>query len=249
VLFQVLNAPVAIAVNVVTYAVSALFLGLIRTPEAPPAEEAPPEHFLADAMAGARAILAHPLVRPIAAMEIGSALFGSFFSALYSLFALRVLHVPPGLLGLTIALGGVGGVVGATLTPWLVRRVGAGRALAGLAVLGPLFNLAIPLAPVGAIGGAAALGFAQLFGDALLTGAFILVGSLRQSLLPQAVLGRASGAISAASGLAGICGALAGGALAEVFGARMVLFAGGLGILAAGTLPLLSPLRRYREPP
>jgi MFS family permease len=248
-LFQWLTAPIAIAVNVATYLASAVFLGLIGAreprPEAPPT---PPEHLLSDAMAGGRVILAHPLVRPIAMMEVGANLFGAFFSALYTLYALRTLGLTPALLGVTVALGGVGGVIGAALTPVLVRRVGVGRAFVGLATVGALFNFAIPLAPVGALGGTAALGFAQLFGDALLTGAFILNGSLRQSLLPVEVLGRASGAIAAAAGLAGIVGALAGGWLGVVAGPRLALLVAAMGIFAAALVPLFSPVRSYREP-
>lgn len=246
-LIQMLTAPIAIWVNVATYLVSALFLGLIRTPEKRLEPQGPPEHFLSDARDGARAILAHHLVRPVALMEVGANLFGAFFSALYTLYALRTLGLSPALMGLTVALGGIGGVAGALLTPVLVRQVGIGRAFVGLGVTGALFNFAIPLAPANPIGGAAALGFAQLFGDALMTGAFILNGTMRQSLLPGEVLGRASGAIAAAAGLAGIVGALAGGWLGVVAGPRIALWVAASGILAAVLVPLFSPVRRYRE--
>ena len=246
-LFQVLTAPVAIFVNVLTYAASAVFLALIRAPEPRPEAESTPEHVLSDALEGGRIALAHPMVRPLALMEMTMALFGSFFSALYSLFALRTLGLTPGLLGLTIALGGIGGLAGALVTPRLVARFGAGPSLIGLAGIGALFNLAIPLAPTGAWAGASSLAIAQLFGDALLTGAFIITGSLRQSLLPPQALGRVGGAISAASGLTGVCGALAGGWLGQAWGPRPVLLIAALGIAGAVLLPLFSPLRGYRE--
>ncbi len=41
----------------------------------------------------------------------------------------RGLHVSPLLVGLLLATEGVGSLVGASLTPWLVRRVGSGRAV------------------------------------------------------------------------------------------------------------------------
>lgn len=247
-LFQLLTAPVAIFVNVLTYAVSALFLGLIRTPEPKPEIDTTPDHVLSDALEGARIALAHPMVRPLALMEMTMALFGSFFSALYSLFALRTLGLTPGLMGLTIALGGIGGLAGALLTPRLVSRFGAGPAMIGMAGAAGLFNLAIPLAPVGAWAGAGFLGVAQLFGDALMTGAFIIAGSLRQTLLPPQALGRVGGAISAAAGLTGVCGALLGGWLGQVIGPRPVLLISVLGLAAAVLLPLASPLRSYRQP-
>lgn len=245
-LFQLLTAPVAIFVNVLTYAASAGFLALIRAPEPRPEAVSAPDHVLSDALEGGAIALAHPMVRPLALMEMTMALFGSFFSALYSLFALRTLGLTPGLLGLTIALGGVGGLAGAVMTPRVVARFGAGPALIGLAGAGALFNLAIPLAPTGAWAGAGSLAVAQLFGDALMTGAFIIAGSLRQSLLPPGALGRVGGAISAAAGLTGVCGALAGGWLGQFLGPRPVLLIAVLGLAAAVLAPLLSPLRGYR---
>jgi MFS family permease len=245
-LFRWLTAPLAVSVNVATYALSALFLLLIRRPEPAPQAQAPPEHVLADAIAGARAALGHPLVRPIVALEVGSALFGSFYSALYTLYALRVLGLTQDLFGLVVALGGVGGLAGAALTPAIVRRFGPGPALAGTAALGSLFGVFTAAAPAGAVPGAVFLGIAQVGGDLLLTGTFILTASLRQSLLPGEVLGRVSGAISAASGLAGVIGALVGGLLGGALGARAVLWIAVAGIIAACLVPLFSPLRSYR---
>lgn len=249
-LFTLLTAPVALAVNAGTYALSAVFLFMIRgRHDTGSVDEAPPEHPFSDAIAGARAALGHPLVRPLVMMEVTMALFGSFFSALYSFFALRTLGLPPALLGLTISVGGVGAVIGALSVQTLVRRFGVGPAMTGCAVIGAGFNLFVPLAPVGAYGGAASLMVAQLFSDGLLTAAFILTGSLRQTVLPNSVLARVSGAVFVATGLVGIGGALLGGWLGGTVGARPVLWVATLGIWAATLFILFSPLRSLKAAP
>ena len=100
----------------------------------------------------------------------------------------------------------------------------------------------------GAVPGAASLMVAQLFNDGLLTAAFILTGSLRQTLLPTTVLARVSGSVFVATGLVGVAGALLGGWVGSTVGARPVLWIATLGIWAATLFLLFSPLRRYREP-
>ena len=121
--------------------------------------------------------------------------------------------------------------------------------MTGCAVVGAGFNLFVPLAPVGAIPGAASLMVAQLLNDGLLTAAFILTGSLRQTVLPTGVLARVSGAVFVATGLVGVGGALLGGWLGSTVGARPVLWIATLGIWAATLFILFSPLRTLMAAP
>src|SRR5204862_3523806 len=104
-LFQWLTAPFAVAVNAVTYAISAAFLGAIRKPEPEPNRSAPSTNWRQDISAGFRIAWLEPRIRPLLLISAAGALFGSFFSALYVVFALRVLHLTPALLGFTIAAG------------------------------------------------------------------------------------------------------------------------------------------------
>ena len=59
-------------------------------------------------------------------------LFDLMFLALFTLYAIRALHVPPGVLGLVLGSGAVGGVLGSLLTKRIAARIGVGMAyLAG----------------------------------------------------------------------------------------------------------------------
>ena len=246
VLFQWLAGPFAIAFNAVTYLVSAVFLGGISKREPQP-ETHEQSHWRRDIADGVRAALGEPRVAALLFLTGSNALFGSFFSALYIIFALRVLGLTTTLLGLTVAAGGVGALLGAVLAPRVARGLGIGPAIVATAIGAAVVNLLIPLAPARPGWGMAFLVAAQFFGDALAVTTWILASSLRQTLLPQGVLGRVAATFQAVAGGLGILGALTGGMLGGLIGARGGLLIGLCGMLAGAVVVALSPLRRYRE--
>nr|QQZ49595.1 hypothetical protein JKL49_22125 [Phenylobacterium glaciei] len=75
----------------------------------------PPQHWVADLTQGFRVAWAEPRVRPLLLMTATNGLFGGGFAALYLLFALRTLHLSPAMLGITVAFGGLGALMGAGL--------------------------------------------------------------------------------------------------------------------------------------
>ena len=87
----------------------------------------------------------------------------------------------------------------------------------------------------------------QLLGDALRTVMQIGETSLRQAVLPLADLGRAAGAFATGQGLAGVAGALVGGALGSWLGPRETLVLAAAGLCAAPLIGLASPLWRARD--
>jgi MFS family permease len=119
VLVQVLTAAIAVGATAATYLASAVCLTAVRTPEmlgeAPEAERpaATPADF--DVLRGVRAVLAHPIVRPIWLMSMSRDFFGWFYGALYAFYALEVLRLSPAQVGVSVAAGGLGGIVGAPL--------------------------------------------------------------------------------------------------------------------------------------
>ncbi len=168
VLFQVFTAPIAVAANAATYLISAILLMGIRKAEPAPA---PPlegqQHPLSDFAAGLSVALAHPLVRPMLWMSAFSAFFGSFYSALYTVYAIRTLGLTTPMLGLTISVGGVGALIGAALAAPLIRRLGLGPAMLFTWLATSASSLFIPFATGGPIAGMAFLMVSQLIGDSL----------------------------------------------------------------------------------
>jgi predicted MFS family arabinose efflux permease len=246
VLFQWLTAPLAVALSAVTYLASAACLLAIASRPEPAAGSGPASapRAGADPLAGFRIVLSHPVVRPIWLMAVLGDFFGWFFGALYILYALVVLKLSTTELGLTIAAGGVGGLIGAMTAAAFTRRLGAGRALVVAAFLGGLVLLAIPLAHGAPLLAMAFLVAAQLAGDALRTVMQIGQVTLRQTLLASEALGRAAGVFAAGQGLAGVAGALIGGALGAWLGPRETLLLAAAGMIATPLIGLASPLWR-----
>lgn len=250
VLFQVLTAPIAIAVNAGTYLFSAAALATIgaREPKPPPHPPEASPSARADLGAGLAAIGAHPALGPLLAIETANALFGAFFSALYVVFALRTLHLSAAMLGATVAVGGGAAMIGAAAAGRAVRRFGLGPAFAVCGLAGAASTFFIPLARGAPVAGMAMLMVAQLVGDSTGTVADIAGRSLRQRLVAPDLMGRVGGVFAVAPGAAGIAGALVGGWLGGGIGARPALLIGAVGLTAAAGLVLFSPLAAQKEP-
>lgn len=247
-LFQVLAAPIAIAANAVTYVVSALFLARIRKPEPPPHPE-PHSRWTDDVALGFGAALRHPLARPVFLSSWMQSLAGGMFSALYILFCVKVVRLTPGLLGLTIAAGGVGALIGAAMAGPVSRRFGVGPSFVVAQVLVAASVAIIPLSPAEPAAGMGFLVVSQVLGDLLGVTTLILGTTLIQTVMPVRLLGRVNAAYKAATGGLMVAGALIGGLLGEVMGVRGALWVGVAGLAAAPLLSLPGPLKRLREMP
>ena len=245
-LFQFLTAPFALAVNAGTYFVSAAFLSTIRTPEPTP-EKPQPQHWSQEITQGFRLAWAEPRVRALLLMGMAQGLFGGIFSALYVLFALRTLHLPTSLLGLAIAMGGVGALISAWLGPWFAKRIGVGPAILITMTGASLSALMIALAPTDRTGAMTVMVITQITGDAFGGAAGMLMATLRQGIMPQAVLGRVAGAFQATAGAVAIPGALLGGWLGGAIGPRQALMIAAIGFLVIPLIGVLSPLRKVVE--
>jgi len=248
VLFQVLAAPIAIAANAVTYLVSAAFLAGIGKAEPEPHPE-PHARWTEDVRLGFRTALSHPLVRPVFLSSWMQSLAGGMFGALYIVFCVKTVGLNPGLLGLTIAAGGVGALIGAVVAGWLSRRLGVGPSFLGAQVLVALAIAIIPLSPASPAQGMPFLVVSQILGDAFGVATMILGTSLIQTVTPMAVLGRVNATFRAVGGGLAVAGALLGGLLGELLGVREAIWIGVTGLAVPPLFSLPGPLKRLREMP
>ncbi len=245
-LVQLVTAPVAIAVDALSFLVSVLFLGLVRTPEPPPVRAAARRRVWAEINEGLRAVLDDPILRA----TMGSAgtvnMFGSLLFAVFVLYALG-LGIGAGLLGVTFAVGNLGYLCGAFLTRPITHRFGIGPTIiAGLIILTSC-GLLVPLAGGPLIVSVPCLMVAQFargFGGTLFN---INNVSLRQAITPDYLLGRVNATSRFVSTGALTIGSLAGGTLGAVFGLRPTLVIGAVGGLFAVVWVLCSPVRTLRE--
>jgi len=248
-LVQTLTAPFALAVNAVTYLVSAAFLFGIGVREAPLEKESRRGRWWRDPVAGFRTVRNNPLVWPLFVVGTGSALFGGIFSALYIIFAARTLALTPSLIGVIIAMGGIGSLAGASLAAWFTRRVGIGPAIVISGLVSALSSICVPLASGPLAVKVGLLVAAQIFGDSFGVAAIIPASTLRQSVLPQKLLGRTAALFQFGSGTGRVIGALLGGFLGDGLGPRPALLIGALGTVAMASWVFLTPLKNLRVLP
>ena len=221
-LVAALTAPIAIAVDALSFVASALLIGGIRKRErihAPTSQAS----LIDDARTGVRVVWQIPAIRALFLAMVAFTLCGSFMAALYTLFALRDLALGPAALGIAIGFGGVGALAGAALSAGCTTRFGVRRTLIGALAVTSVMQVLIPLAPAVPWLAFAFLVATQVIGDGAMTVYLVNETTLRQRLLPPEALGRAAATWKVAAGILTPTGALLGAALAETIGMRPTL--------------------------
>ena len=248
VLIKVLGAPLAIVIDAASYFWSAVLLRQIRAREQPAPDPAHSSRLAGNDFAvGMRIVFGHPIVRPIVVSHMVWSLSGGFFIALYTPFCLRVLGLDTSVFGVVVAMGGVGALAGSLLSRVFVRTFGLGRTLVMTSALSLACALFIPLA-----GGSFALVITFLVAHQLLSDGFsvafvIQAVTLRQTVLPKDVLGRANAAIHVCTASLLPIGSVIAGVLAEALSTRTAVW---IGVLIGLVPPLLLlPLWKLREMP
>ena len=241
-LVQVFSAPVAIIADVLSFLGSAFFLGRIR-PTEPRADEGG-----GSIMAGARFIAGSGIVRG-SLIAVGTVnFFNLMFNALYLLYAVRVLHVRAGVVGLLIGMAAIGGLAGALATKRIAARIGDGwaYALGCLLFTAPLVGwpLAHGRLPV-VLAVLFAAEFASGFGVMLLD---ITIGAIFAAVIPDTLRSRVTGAFQAVNYGTRPVGAVLGGLTATAIGLRPALWIATVGGIAGFFLLLPTPVPRYRLP-
>jgi predicted MFS family arabinose efflux permease len=78
---------------------------------------------------GLRFVWHEPHLRALALAGATRSFFGSFIGVLYGLYLIRELGLSAAAIGITIAMGGLGSLIGAVVTGRVVNRLGIGRTL------------------------------------------------------------------------------------------------------------------------
>lgn len=233
-LVQAVGAPFAVLCNAAGFGISLLNLRRIGTRE--PAPVPKDTHPLHDMIEGLAYVWHHGLLRKLAWISGGWHLMFFGFNALQVLFALRVLGLAPGVMGMASMLGGIGVLAGSMLIKPLTRRFGTGSSLlAGLVVSGAGFVLlpAVPPALFGSAGATAAgYGLVMFCVDCGATLFYIPYGALRQKVTSDEMLGRMIATMRFLTVAMAPVGAALAGSLGQHFGVRNGLVCVGTGALA-----------------
>jgi MFS family permease len=247
-LVQFFSAPFAILVDAISFAVSALSLLLIRSPEParPQRTEATP--IRGEIVEGLQLVRRHRVLFPMALRSVIAHVAGSFYGVLYTLYLLQELHLNPLLLGIVISAGGVGSLVGSLFAQRVINRLGIGPALIWTAIGASILGILTPLAQGPLLLATLMVFIPQLVGDGLQTIEGVAEISLIQGLIPDRVLGRVNATLEVFShGIAYPIGALAAASIAGVVGLRGGIAIGWAGMAISLLLLVLSPLPRIRK--
>jgi MFS family permease len=246
VLLRVVGAPLLIALDAVSFLLSALFIGAIRQPDRVP-DRSTRRRLRTEIGEGLSFVVRHPLLRRIVACTGTSNLFSMITTTLLVLFALRELDLSETDLGFVLSAGAVGGLLGAVTAARFARWVGEGRAIP-LSVL-----VALPFAaltPLAALGAPVPLLVLSQFGFSWVVVVYnVTQVSFRQRLCPPQLLGRMNASVRFLVFGTMPVGGLLGGALGTWLGVVPTLWIAVGGQALAAAWVTLSPLLGLRDLP
>lgn len=243
-LVQIVTAPLAIVADAFSFLISAASLLTIaaREPEVP--ARARNSSVFAEAKQGTDIVWSDHRLRALLISQLAGNFFVNVWGAIIVLYAVSELDLSAGQIGLAFALGGLGGVIGASLATPLLRRIGVGRSLILAQITcysGVLmFVLASPTLAILTLG----LGFLGFSAGAVVYG--IVGKSFRQTVVPNRLLGKVNATMGLASYGVIPLGSLVGGVLGSLFSMRLAIALGALGCFASISPIILSPLLSVR---
>lgn len=247
VLVSIVTAPIAIALDAVSYLVDAVLIARVRVVEQT-ADRPAGSSLRNDIAAGLRWTYGHPVLAPLAFSTHLWFLANAAGLTVFATLALRTLALPAAVYGAVLAVSGVAMLVGATVAPRLGTRFGAGRTIIAARVTYPIAWAAITLATIGIGVVAPPATVVVMFVAFAVQG--LAAGcenanemSLRQTVTPDALLGRMNGTMRSANRTLAAAGAVGGGALMTITGGGFALLAVTLVFAGAAVAAACSPLR------
>lgn len=225
VLLAVTGPSTLLALNAITYAVSVVLIGTLKTNGAPEARQAP-RSLLADARDGIREVVRRPEVRTLLSCSTAVVLCIGVTAVGEVVLARHVLGVSGSGLAAMITVAGIGTMVGSlaarfrTACHWrrayLIGLVAMATELLGCAIL-PSFWLIVPILALGGFGNGLALVHDRL---------------LLSHALPESLHGRLFALQKMLVSLAFALSFVSAGALIALGGARLAFLCSGVALVA-----------------
>ncbi|NLS08505.1 MFS transporter [Nesterenkonia sp. MY13] len=257
-LVSTIGAAASLMASSVGYLLSAVLYARMKpspagadtpTPSEKSASSAVKRSIWRDIRAGMAFLYRHRTLTPLAISTHIWFLANSAAVTVFALFALRHLGLSPFLYGITLALAGVTGLLGALVAPRIGRRIGEGNAVIAARMLYPVSWAVVALAPQDPVWGLVMLCFAQaLYGFCMGFEDPNEMGYC-QAVTPAHLLGRMHATMRSANRSMAVIGALLGGVLAGVIGYHGTLWAIIAVFTAAAVVIGLSPMRGARALP
>jgi MFS family permease len=245
-LIQLVGAALSVAIDAVSYLISAIAFVLIRRPE-PVAATVARRSFRFELAEGPRFVLGHPILRRIAAGNASFTIGWRAIEAILILYCYRVLHLTPAQLGLLFGVNGLALIAGALLREPATRLIGFGRLLVVTSLVCGLQCFLIAAAGVG-------------LGPAAIVVAFLLLGiasgmfdvaqlTLRQLLTPDRLQARMNATMRTLFWGPRPLGFLLGGFLGSLLGLTTTIIIGGVVCTLATAFWVTGPILAMKKAP
>ncbi len=243
-LVGLLGAPVAVAIDAISYLLDAAMCASIRVDEPRPA--ARNRNLRAEIREGLQWTYRHRTLGPLAASTHIWFLANGAAMTVLSLLALRSLGFTAFTFGLLLAVFGIAGLFGASIAPRVGVRLGSGRVVIVARLAYPIVWLLVAIAP------------ATVVGEVLLFVALSLQGIAAgvensnemgywQARTPDELLGRVNATRRAANRTAGALGALLAGLFVGLIGDQATLVGVTIVFALAALIAARSPLKERAQ--
>ena len=241
------GAPLAVLLDALSFFASAVFVRRVS-----------PVETLSKSLAGARNVRGaiieglvfvyrDEVLRALVYAKIVVTFSAGIFFAVYVLFMADNLGLGAALIGVVLATGGVGSLLGAAVTGRFSRRFGPGRTVVAGQFCFGVFGLAMPLAvffPPIALVMVVLSEFAQWMAHII---SQVNELAIRQASVPDHYLGRVNSVFQFFGRGMTPMGALSGGLLGELVGVPLTLVIASGGFFLAFVFVLASPVRSFAQ--
>lgn len=242
VLVQILTAPLTILIDAVSFVFSAFFVWRIQMFERESHQlTAERKGIWTEVKEGLKFVYQNPILRPLAEAIALHFLFILVISTIFTLYAIRELHLEPFWLGVIFSAFGFGFLLASISLKSLSKRFSQGKIMIYATLLNAFAALLIPLAT----------GSLKVY--ILFTAHFLLafgiqlhginLMSLRQSVTPDNLQGRMNGSFRFVNVCMMMLGALIAGFLGELIGLRATLVFGAAGMFLPFIRLFFSPVK------
>jgi MFS family permease len=243
---QVLGAPVVALAGVGTSVLAALQTFRIAKREEEPGEGE--ESILTEMSGGLRFVFGNVSVRTLAASSFLINFFAFVIEPVFLLFITRTLALPPAVIGVILAMTGVGSLVGALIAERVSTLLPLGKLLVVAAAAMGLNALLTPVAVLTAPPVAVAIVlFTQFAYAVLVIVANVNIRSYRTAVTPDELQGRMNASVRMLVMSGAPVGAVLGGLLGSLIGTAWALVFGAVGLLIVPVIIALSPVARVRS--
>jgi predicted MFS family arabinose efflux permease len=243
-LIGAVGAAVAVLADAMSFVASGAFVGGIRGRE--PVPEPATTRKRDELLEGLRYVFNQPNLRTLTMWTSLWNLFSSGFFAIEVVYFVRTLHWGATEIGVVLALGGAGLLLGSLVNERLVARFGIGAMIAYSGVTFSALTIGIPAAPRAH----AAVVIVVVGFVASTVGFWANVNQLtyRQAITPVRLLGRMNSIVRLMYWGTIPLGSVLAGAVAGTLGLRATLFAAAAGATVACIPIMVSPIRRATVP-